>query len=154
MSIETQSERGACAVILAHGLGDVVEELRAFDPVDLVSFVRFGSFGALEDLLQSSTELFFHEHTLTFGWTAAVEMNWNEGPTVTLGMEFRHGPVSVFFDLLLGPTSHDVQVVSTLFDPACADPGLRLTILSDALADARLPKRLAAGSSLRLPGPR
>jgi hypothetical protein len=154
LSIGAESEHGALAVILAHGLTDVVEELRAFDPVDLVSFVRFGSFAALEDLLQSSTELFFREHTLTFGWTAGVEMNWGEGPTVTLGMEFRHGPVSVFFDLALQPESYDIQVVSTLFDPGCSDPSMQLAILAEALADARLPKRLAAVSGLRLPGRR
>lgn len=154
MSIEAESERKAFAMILLHGLREVIEELRAIDPVDLVSFVRFGSYAAIEDLLQSSTELFFRENTVSFGWTAAADMTWTEAPVVTLGMEFRHGPVSVFFDLSLRAVTQTVDVVGTLFDPLCHDPATRLTLLADAVADARLPKRLAAVSSLRLSGRR
>ncbi len=154
MSIGAESERGAFAVILTHGLSGVIEELRTIDPIDLVSFVRFGSYAALEDLLQSSTELFFRENTVTFGWTAGVDLSWDQGPTVTLGMEFRQGDVSVFFDLSLSAATHSVDVVSVLFDPPCRDSAEQLAVLAEAVADAHLPKRLAAVSGLRLPSRR
>lgn len=127
---------------MADGLTDVIAELHVIDPVDLVSYIHFGRFASLEDLLQSATELYFREGTLTFGWTATVDMAWGDMPTVTLGMEFTNKMVTVFFDLSLHAMERAVEVASVMFDPACRDPAARLSHVADAMADARLPKRI------------
>lgn len=145
LSIEHDSERAALANVLAAGIEDVVEELRVIDPADLVSFIRFGSYPALEDLLQSSTELFFKDGTLVFGWTADVDLSWGDLPTVTLGMEFRHRAVSVFFDLSIRAASRMVDIAGIQFETACQDANERVKQLAEALADAHLPRRMPAG---------
>ena len=141
MTQVTKAERDAYAVILADGLDDVVDDLHTIDPVDLVSFIRFVSFTAIEDLLQSSAELFFKEGTLTFGWTALVDMTWDRAPGITLGLEFRNRAVSVFFNLSLRAFEPSVTIDGVHFDPTCHDPSARLRRLADAVADARLPNR-------------
>ena len=150
MGLQSESESKAFAIIMAHSLADVADELRSIDILDLASFIRFGSFAAIDDLLQSSTELFFKDGSLTFGWTAAADLSWGETPVITLGMEFRHATVSVFFDLFLEATTQAVEIAWVLFDPACPEPEDRLRRLIEAVADAHLPKRLAVSAPRRL----
>lgn len=151
MGLQSESEGKAYAIVLTHALAEVADELRSIDLVDLVSFIRFENFGALDDLLQSSTELLFREGSLAFGWTAGVDMRWGEMPVVTLGMEFRHQTVSMFFNLHLEAATQAVDVAWALFDPACHDSEVRLRRLIEALADAHLPKRrVAVPASRRL----
>ncbi len=135
---------------MADSLRDVAVDLRTIDPVDLVSFIRFGSYGAIEDLIQSSAELFFKHGTLTSAWSACVDLAWDSLPLVTLGLEFRHPVVSVFFDLLLGARGSDVAVRAVLFEEPVADRAGALRLLAGAIADARLPRR-AAGRAARQP---
>ena len=132
---------GPLAAMLADSLQDVTEELRAIDIVDLVSFIRFGSYRAIDDLIHSSTELFFRQGSLMSAWTACVDMAWETLPTVTLGMEFRHPVVSVFFDLLIGAGHDAVKVRGFLFEEPCETAGDGLRLLSRAIDDARLPQR-------------
>ena len=76
-------------------------------------------------------------------------------PTVTLGMEFKHQTVSVFFNMSFQARSHLVQVVGILFDPECRDAAERRFRLRQALADAHLPRRVMGrlgGSPARRPG--
>jgi hypothetical protein len=138
-----ESDDGTYTALLADSLRDVAADLRTIDPVDLVSFIRFGSFPAIEDLIQSSAELFFKHGTLISAWTACADLAWDSLPTVTLGLEFRHPLVSVFFDLLLGAEGEDVAVRSVIFEEPVADPASGLDRLARALAEARLPRRAA-----------
>lgn len=142
-------DAGAYAAVLADSLRDVAADLRTIDPVDLVSFIRFGSFPAIEDLIQSSAELFFRHGSLISAWTACVDLAWDSLPLVTLGLEFRHPIVSVFFDLALGARGDEVSVRSVLFEEPVADRESRLDRLARALAEARLPRR-AAGRAAAL----
>ena len=135
---------------MADSLRDVAADLRTIDPLDLVSFIRFGSYGAIEDLIQSSAELFFKHGTLTSAWSAGVDLAWDSLPLVTLGLEFRHPVVSVFFDLLLGARGSDVAIRAVLFEEPVADRAQALGLLAGAMADAQLPRR-AAGRAGRLP---
>jgi hypothetical protein len=135
---------------MADSLRDVAADLRTIDPLDLVSFIRFGSYGAIEDLIQSSAELFFKHGTLTSAWSACVDLAWDSLPLVTLGLEFRHPVVSVFFDLLLGARGSDVAIRAVLFEEPVADRAQALGLLASAMADAQLPRR-AAGRTGRLP---
>ena len=138
----TARETESFARALATELGDVIEELQAIEVVDLVSYIRFGCFSALEDLLQSSAELFFKEGTLTFGWTAAVEMAWTQTPKVILGLELKHRAASIFFNLSLCAGEPTITLSGVLFDPPCPAPE-RLRCLLETVADAHLPRRNA-----------
>lgn len=141
MSHTAESDDDAYAATLADSLVDVVGDLRTIDIVDLVSFIRFGSYAAIEDLIHSSTELFFKPGTLISAWTACVDMAWDSLPVVTLGMEFRHPVVSVFFDLLLGGLEQGVAVRGILFEEPVEGLAERLAALGRAIADARIPCR-------------
>ncbi len=143
MTYLAEPDDGTHAAVLADSLRDVAADLRTIDPVDLVSFIRFGSFPAIEDLVQSSAELFFKHGTLISAWTACVDLAWDSLPLVTLGLEFRHPRVSVFFDLMLGARSDDVEVRAVIFEEPVADRASGLDRLARALADARLPRRAA-----------
>ena len=68
-------------------------------------------------------------------------MAWETLPTITLGMEFRHPVVSVFFDLLIGAGRDAVKVRGILFEEPCETAGDRLRLLSRAIDEARLPAR-------------
>lgn len=143
----------AYAALLADSLAEVVGDLRTIDIVDLVSFIRFGSFAAIEDLIHSSTELFFKPGTLISAWTACVDMAWESLPVVTLGMEFRHPAVSVFFDLLLGGLEQGVAVRAILFEEPVGDLAEGLVALGRAIAEARIPRR-ASGRAAPTPNGR
>lgn len=143
MTYLAEPDDGAYAAVLVDSLRDVAADLRTIDPVDLVSFIRFGSFPAIEDLIQSSAELFFKHGTLMSAWTACVDLAWDSLPSVTLGMEFRHPLVSVFFDLALGAGDDDVAVRSVMFEEPVTDRACGLDRLARALADAMLPRRAA-----------
>ncbi len=150
MTYVAQPDDGAYAAVLTDSLREVTADLRTIDPVDLVSFIRFGSHGAIEDLIQSSAELFFKHGTLTSAWSAGVDMAWDSLPLVTLGLEFRHPVVSVFFDLLLGARDSDVAVRAVIFEEPVLDRAGGLNLLARAVAEARLPRR-AAGRAARVP---
>ena len=147
MSHTAASDDDAYAAILADSLVEVVSDLRTIDLVDLVSFIRFGSFAAIEDLIHSSTELFFKPGTLTSAWTACVDMAWESLPVVTLGMEFRHSAVSVFFDLLLGGVEQGVTVRGILFEERVEGLAEGMVTLGRAIAEARIPRRATGRSA-------
>ncbi|RYB03034.1 hypothetical protein [Lichenibacterium ramalinae] len=152
MTYVAESDDSAYAAVLADNLREVAADLRTIDTVDLVSFIRFGSFGAIEDLVQSSAELFFKHGTLVSAWTAGVDLAWDSLPLVTLGLEFRHPVVSVFFDLLLGARGGDVAVKAVIFEEPVSDRATALGLLARAIGEARLPRR-ATGRGARVPAP-
>lgn len=153
MTSLVENEQNAYARLIEDGLKDVLEELHAIDLVDLVSFIRFDRYAAIEDLLQSSTELFFKDGSFTFAWNAGVDMAWGAMPSVTLGMEFNHPTVSVFFNLTLKAMEQAVEVLGVLFDLECPTAAERRRRLRQAIADAHLP-RMQAPPSARLTPPR
>lgn len=138
-----ENELGDFAQILAESMRDVASDLRAIDLTDLVSYIRFGSYTTLEDLVHSSTELFFKPGTLTFAWTAAVDLSWDDPPSITVGMEFSSGGVTVFFDLTVHAAGESVAVCGALFEDG--PEGDRTSLLERALAEARLPRRAVVG---------
>lgn len=147
-SFETDLDR--YAGVLAQGLQRVAEDLRTIDLVDVISYIRFGSYATLEDLLQSSTEMFFRHGVLSFAWTAGVDMAWGEEPTISVGMEFRHAAVTVFFDLLLRANDNAVRIGGILFEETRAGPADKVQRLRDAIADARLPAKSSWPPQARL----
>lgn len=119
----------------------MADELRTIDVIEIVTFIQSESYSAIEDLLQSSTELFFKDGTLTFAWSADVDLTWDNLPSVKLGMEFHGGGVSVFFDFGLSAFDSTVEIGGLLFDRAMEAGETEASRLAGALADARLPLR-------------
>jgi hypothetical protein len=123
---------------LAYGVREVAAELRLVEIVDFISYIRTEQFANIEDIVNSSVELYFRPGTLTFGWAADLAVDWGKPPKITLDMEFRHGSVLVFFGLALEAEQAGVEIRFISFDQAAADPAENTQRLIDAIADARL----------------
>ena len=142
------SDANQYAKVLSDNLREFTADLRTIDLSDLVAFLRFGCYATVEDLVLSSTELFFKSGTLNFAWTGEVDLPWDAQPSVTMGMEFRHRAVSVFFDLSLRAYDDTVKVCGILFEGDGDEADDKVARLSQAIAEARLPVRTALRSRI------
>jgi hypothetical protein len=126
--------------ILAEGVKEVVAELLLVDVIDFITYIHSEQFANIQDIVNSSIELFFKPGTLSYGWGAEVELDWGKMPAVILDMEFRHQSVWVIFKLTLlaGRTNVAIQHISFAKASVCAEQDTRMLI--EAVADARLPK--------------
>src|ERR1700738_5415083 len=79
----------------------VAAELRLVDVADFIAYIHAEKFANIQDIVNSSVELFFKPGTLSFGWGAEFELDWNSLPVITLDMEFRHRSVWLVFKLVL-----------------------------------------------------
>ncbi|MBX9741231.1 MAG: hypothetical protein K2X62_14220 [Beijerinckiaceae bacterium] len=123
--------------VLGEALRDFSAELRLVDPADLIAFVRMEQYANIEDLVSSSAELFFQPTTLTFGWGAEMSVTWTDMPCVFLDMEFRQGPVTVFFCLGLQAAGASVEIRCISFEEPSPDPLVNTARLVSALGEAR-----------------
>lgn len=126
---------------LAASLDRVAGELRLYDPQDFVAFIRLELFGNVENLVNSSTELYFKVGTLKFGMSGDVDLAWGRAPRVMLDMEFAHQGVSAYFRLILDCDDAAVEITYLAFPPGSRSPGANTELLVAALADARLAQR-------------
>ncbi|MFI5010880.1 MAG: hypothetical protein ACHQAY_00890 [Hyphomicrobiales bacterium] len=124
---------------LAEGVKQVAAELRLVDLVDFITYIRTEQFANIEDIVNSSVELFFEPGTLTFGWAADLSVDWGGSPRIMLDMEFRHLSVSVFFGLELEACHAGVDIRHISFEDASHDPRENTKRLIEAIAEARLP---------------
>jgi hypothetical protein len=125
--------------IIAESIVDVATELRLADVCDLMLFIRNDQTANIEDIVNSSTELYFKNGTLKYALAAGCSVRWDSSPTILLDMEFRHAAVSVFFRLVLSQSRAAVEVIDVLFDETDLDQDLKAQRLMNAVADARLP---------------
>jgi len=123
---------------LAHSIKDVVAELCLVDATIIISYVCNGLHANIEDLVDSSTELFFKEGTLRYGHAADVNFEWGKSPAVLLDMEFVHPAVSVFFKLILHGFYVGVAIQRILMSEKFDDPAIDIKHFADALNDARI----------------
>ena len=77
----------ACERALAESMADVATELRLVNVIDLVRYVQGERCAHIEDLVNSSAELYFKPGALRYGWTADLELVWDAPPIVSLDME-------------------------------------------------------------------
>jgi hypothetical protein len=126
----------------ANALGTVFEpvaaELRLVDVADFVAYIHAEKFANIQDIVNSSVELFFKPGTLSFGWSAEFELEWNSLPVITLGMEFRHRSVWLVFKLSLRALQTNVTVEHLSLGKTSGDPRQDMAALIAAIADARL----------------
>jgi len=123
---------------LADGLLPVASELRLIDVAELVDFVRGERYSNVQDLIDSSVELYFRPGVLAFAWVAQARLEWSAPPAISLDMEFRNGGVTVFFCLHLEGHAASVEIRHIAFDVPPADQEAGTRALKSAIADALL----------------
>jgi hypothetical protein len=124
--------------ILAHNIKDVVAEICLVDASIIISYIFNDHHGNISDLVESSTELFFSEGTLTYGHAADVNFEWGKAPAVILDMEFIHPSATVFFKLVLHGLYVGVSIQRILLSVKSGNPDQDLRSFEDALASARI----------------
>jgi hypothetical protein len=133
-----EDEKSAGEAALANAAREFAAELRLTDVVDLITFIRTENHPNINDLVNSSAELYFKPGTLSYGWAAEVDLPWAGSPTVRLDLEFRHNSVQAFFDLILEPKRAAIVVKHIADGTPNAVPAEQSRRLVEALADARL----------------
>ena len=137
----------ACEQILAENVADVATELRLVNVIDLIGYVQGERIANLEDLVNSSAELYFKPDALRYAWSADLEVLWDACPAVSLNMEFCWRGATAFFTLCLSSAQAAVDIKHIDFATPCDQPQERLRHFVDAVLDARLapPRRAVAG---------
>ena len=126
------------AKAIAEGIKEVAAELRLINVADYISFIHSGKFANLEDLINSSMELYFKHGTLSYGCSADYEIEWERPPSITIDMDFHHRQVAVSFKLLLCAYHAAVTIRSIAFAEPANSPEQDTLRLVAAIADARL----------------
>ncbi|MBZ6079353.1 hypothetical protein [Microvirga puerhi] len=124
--------------VLAHNIKDVVADLCLIDASIIIAYIIDNKHGNLNDLIDSATELFFKEGTLTYGHASNVNFEWGKAPAVILDMEFVHPSVTVFFKLVLHGFYVGVSIQKILLGTKSGQPDQDLNSFELALADSRL----------------
>jgi hypothetical protein len=123
---------------LAEALKEVAGELRLVDLADFVTFIHKEQFTNIQDVVNSSIELFFKHGTLTYGAMASFELEWDHPPTVTIGLEFNHSSVSILFDLVLQTFDAGVEIRALSLSDELTTPDEETKMIVAAIAAARL----------------
>src|ERR1700732_1094467 len=100
----------------------VAAELRLVDVGDFIAYIHAEKFANIQDIVNSSVELFFKPGTLSFGWDAKFELDWNSLPVITLDMEFRHRSMWLVFKLILRALQTNVTVEHLSLGKTSGDP--------------------------------
>lgn len=116
----------------------VAAELRLVDPGDFIAYIRDEKFASIQDIVNSSVELFFKPGTVSFGWSADFELDWNSAPVIALGIEFRRGSVWIVFKLILRALQTEVKIEHFSTGRPLGGAKQDLTALAEAVASARL----------------
>lgn len=123
---------------LAAAFEPVAAELRLVDAGDFIAYIHAGKLANIQDIVNSSVELLFKPGTLSFGWDAEFELDWNSLPVITLGMEFRHRSVWLVFKLILRAAQTNVTIEYLSLGKASGGPRQDMAELIATIADARM----------------
>jgi hypothetical protein len=126
---------------LAEVARELAAELRLTDVVDLITFIRTENHPNINDLVNSSAELYLKSGTLSYGWAAEVDMRWTGAPSVRLDLEFQNRQVTAFFKLILEARQAGVELSHIDFEAPSVDQRENTERLIEAIADARLLER-------------
>ena len=124
--------------LLASAIRPVAGELRLVDVGELVAAVWARRFANLQDVIDSSAELYFRPGTLSFGWSADVSLGWAVPPSIGLEMEFQNRGLTVFFRLGLEGACASISIRRVLWGEPCDGLGEEIRRLAQAIADARI----------------
>lgn len=124
--------------IVARNVREFAAELRLIDVADLIAYIHGEKYANIEDLVNSSTELFFKSGTMNFAWAAALDVCWDQPPTILIDMEFHNMSISAFFTLALKATHGFIDVKHICFATPSFDEEYNTARLEAAMDDARL----------------
>ena len=136
--LKDASEARQREIAMADAVKEVASELRLIESTDFVTYIRTERFANIDQLVNSSTELFYKPGTISFAHSADVVMNWGEAPTVVLDMQFHHRQVKVYFRLALEEVRAGIEIDYITFGQASASPEENTRRLIRAIDDARL----------------
>ncbi len=122
--------------LIANAVKPIAAELRMCDLSSLARHILSNETANLIDLLESSSELYFHRGALSYAGTSSIELNWGGGVTVCLHMKFEGSGVSVMFDLFLLALNSAIDVKFISFDKPSQDPQENTRVLELALKKA------------------
>jgi hypothetical protein len=125
--------------VIAEGIRDVAAELRLINLADFVSFIHQEQFGNIQDIVNSSIELYFKHGTLSYGCAAEYELEWDQSPTVYIDLDFCHKQVAATFNLALKAEHAGIILRSLSFGDEVTSQDMEIVRLMAAIADARLP---------------
>lgn len=132
--------------ILACNIKDVVADLCLADTEIIMSYATRQLHGNMDEMVMSSTELYFRDRTLIYAHGVDVSLEWGHPPCVVLDMKFVHDAVSVFFKLVLGEQYVGVQISRMLLNEAVDQGDFDVASFEKMIASARLqplPERFA-----------
>ncbi|GGE23813.1 hypothetical protein GCM10011390_49010 [Aureimonas endophytica] len=129
--------------ILAEGISEVVAELRLVDIVDYIAFLRLDRLGNIDDIVNSSAQLYLQAGSLRFSGEGDANVTWNAPPTIELGMEFRHAGVTAHFRLHLAAAAAAVTLSYLAFDEPGLSPDEQTERLTAAMRGAHVDWRPA-----------
>jgi hypothetical protein len=136
---DTHGERIASALIEA--VNPVGSELQLVNVADFIAYIHCEQLANIQDIVDSSIELFFKPGTLSFGWVADYEVDWDCKPTIILTMELRCHEIWIVFKLILRAMENSVIIEFLSYDTSSGNPDKDLARLIEAIEDARLPCR-------------
>ena len=126
---------------LIWAMADLGEELRLVDISHFITYIQTDAHANIGDIVCSSAELLFKEHTLTYRGTADMAIDWSHAPRIQLDMAFRHKGVTAKFELLLVGNTIDVNLQEITFVRAESDDTASMSDVEHlvyALTSARL----------------
>ncbi|VTZ24659.1 conserved hypothetical protein [Methylocella tundrae] len=126
------------ARILRDAIEPVAEELQLIDVADYIACIRFEQFANIQDIVNSSIELFFRAETLHYAWAAEYELDWGGAPEITIAMEFRHRDVWIVFRLVLAGDKTRVSIEHFEATQSSGDLMQDTSQMIEALTDARV----------------
>jgi hypothetical protein len=134
--------------ILAEAISPVASELRLLDAADLISLLRFESYGNLADLVASAAELYFHPGTVNFGLGGDYALEWGGPAQVSIDLEIKPAGITVYAKLALAEHHAGIEISHIAFDNPSSDPDENTAMLANSLNQARyslnMPKSLSA----------
>ena len=128
---------GPVAHALTRALEPVADDLRLVNVVDFVAYIHDQKLANLQDVVNSSAELYFKPGTLAFGWSAEVDLDWGSPPVVAFDIEFRHRSVWLVFKLILRDKQLEVTIKHVSLACSAAGGRRHLELILEAIADAR-----------------
>ncbi|MGO9673063.1 MAG: hypothetical protein ACLPSF_02655 [Methylocella sp.] len=137
------ARNGAQAEVRVAALQEAVTalaaELRLVDVADYIAFIRCEHFANIQDIVNSSVELFFRPGALSYGWSAEFELDWESAPKIVFDMEFRHRTIRIVFKLALWGHQSSVSIEYFSASEPAGDEEADTRRMIEALAEARLP---------------
>ena len=120
-------------MLIAAVMREFAAELRMINVTDLIVFIETEQHGNIENLVNSSAEMFFMPGSLTFANFAYVDLDWSRPPTVVLSLKLSQPDATVFFDLRLTDNFAEIDLNHVEFRRSSEDQDENTRTLEQAV---------------------